>query len=101
MTDAALVRVERRGPVGVVTLDDPRRRNILTSPMVRQLGAAVDELEADPDCVRGATWLRRMQAFQAQRENAGLFSELLAVEAGRYVERIAALEQRGRTHLVC
>lgn len=71
MTDAALVRVERRGPVGVVTLDDPRRRNILTSPMVRQLGAAVDELEADPD-VRALVVTGAGPAFCAGAELATL-----------------------------
>jgi enoyl-CoA hydratase len=43
-----VVRVERRGRVGVITLDDPGHRNALSHPLSDGVVAAVDELEADP-----------------------------------------------------
>jgi len=43
-----LVRSERRdGGVAVITLDDPDRRNALSLPMVEELVAAIDDMEAD------------------------------------------------------
>lgn len=44
-----LVTVERHGGVGVLTLNAPRRRNILSAEMVADIGLALDDLEADPD----------------------------------------------------
>lgn len=43
----SLVSVERRERVAVLTLHDPARRNALTLPMVDEIAAAVDEIEAD------------------------------------------------------
>lgn len=46
----ALIRVERVGSdgrVGLVTLDAPERRNSLTLEMVREIVAALDDLDAD------------------------------------------------------
>jgi enoyl-CoA hydratase len=43
------LRVERRGPVALLTLDDPERRNALTAGLVDEIVAAVDALEADDD----------------------------------------------------
>ena len=42
----SVVRVARDGGVAVVTLDDPDRRNALTQPMVDELVAAFEDLEA-------------------------------------------------------
>ena len=42
-----LLSVERRDRVAVVTLDDPKRRNALSSGLVAELGEAFDALEAD------------------------------------------------------
>ena len=42
-----MIRVDRHDRVAVLTLDDPKRRNALSGPMVDELVAAVDELEAD------------------------------------------------------
>lgn len=47
MSADGTVRVERRGTVAVVTLDDPERRNALTPTTVTGLVAAFDRLEAD------------------------------------------------------
>jgi enoyl-CoA hydratase len=43
----AQVHVERRDRVGIITLDDERRRNALTLPLCEAVAAAVDDLEAD------------------------------------------------------
>ncbi|MDQ2635806.1 MAG: enoyl-CoA hydratase/isomerase family protein [Actinomycetota bacterium] len=43
------VRVERRGDRAVVTLDEPKRLNVLSAPLVRQLRRALQDLDADPD----------------------------------------------------
>lgn len=43
------VRVDRRGDRAVVTLDEPRRLNVLSAPLVRQLRRALTALDADPD----------------------------------------------------
>jgi 2-(1,2-epoxy-1,2-dihydrophenyl)acetyl-CoA isomerase len=45
----ARVRVERRGDRAIVTLDEPRRLNVLSAPLVRQLRRALVDLDADPD----------------------------------------------------
>jgi enoyl-CoA hydratase len=41
------VTLERQGPVALVTLRAPERRNAFTAPMVRELLAACDEIDAD------------------------------------------------------
>ncbi|WP_041302798.1 enoyl-CoA hydratase/isomerase family protein [Mycolicibacterium rhodesiae] len=43
------VRVQLRGDRAVVTLDEPKRLNVLSAPLVRQLRRALTELDADPD----------------------------------------------------
>ena len=43
----ALVLVEKRDRVAVLTLNDPDRRNSLTGPMVDEIVEAIDALEAD------------------------------------------------------
>lgn len=43
------VRVERRGDRAVVTLDEPRRLNVLSAPLVRQLRRALTDLDGDPE----------------------------------------------------
>lgn len=42
------VRIERREGVGIVVLDDPDKRNVLSAPMVQALVESFDDLEADP-----------------------------------------------------
>ena len=42
------VLVERRGAVGLVTLNRPQALNALNSLLIAELGAALDDLEADP-----------------------------------------------------
>lgn len=43
------VRVERHSDRAVVTLDEPRRLNVLSAPLVRQLRRALEELVDDND----------------------------------------------------
>jgi enoyl-CoA hydratase len=46
-TDRHLVLVERQCPVALVTLNRPEKRNALDLALVRRLGSALDELQAD------------------------------------------------------
>lgn len=48
VAEAKLVRTTVESGVGLLTLDDPNRRNILSADMVEQLLAAMDALESDP-----------------------------------------------------
>src|SRR6266403_2129461 len=47
-TEYANILVERRGPVGIVTLNRPQALNALNAALIADLGAAFDELEGDP-----------------------------------------------------
>ncbi len=42
------ILVERRGAVGIVTLNRPQALNALNAALIAELGAAFDDLEADP-----------------------------------------------------
>ncbi len=42
------ILVERRGAVGIVTLNRPQALNALNAALIAELGAAFDELESDP-----------------------------------------------------
>jgi enoyl-CoA hydratase len=41
------VILERKGAVGLITLNRPQALNALSAALIRDLGAALDELEAD------------------------------------------------------
>ena len=43
------LHIERRDRVALLTLDEPERRNALTAPLVAEIVAAMDDLDADPD----------------------------------------------------
>ena len=45
----AIVDVERRGAVGIITLNRPETRNAIDFEMAQALGAAVEAVERDPD----------------------------------------------------
>jgi enoyl-CoA hydratase len=63
------VRLERLGPVGVVTLDAPHRRNAFTVAMVEELIAVCDAIDAD--AAIGAVVLRAVgQSFCAGAHRA-------------------------------
>ncbi len=42
------LHVDRHDRVALLTLDEPERRNALTAPLVAEIVAAMDELDADP-----------------------------------------------------
>lgn len=44
---AELIKVEKKGRVGVVTLDRPKQMNALNPQLMQELGAALRELDAD------------------------------------------------------
>ncbi len=44
----ANILVERRGAVGIVTLNRPQALNALNAALIAELGAALDDLEGDP-----------------------------------------------------
>jgi enoyl-CoA hydratase len=44
----ATILVERRGAVGLVTLNRPQALNALNAALIAELGAALDDLEGDP-----------------------------------------------------
>src|SRR5262249_54886304 len=43
------IRVERRGRVGLITLDRPQAPNALNDGLVAELGPALDDLEGDAE----------------------------------------------------
>ena len=47
-TEYANILVERRGAVGIVTLNRPQALNALNAALIAELGMAFDDLEADP-----------------------------------------------------
>ncbi len=47
MSDYETILVERRGAVGIVTLNRPNALNALSAALIRDLGAAFDDLEFD------------------------------------------------------
>lgn len=72
------LRYERRGAVGLVTLDRADARNAYSEAMVRSLVAAIDAADADPE-VRCLVLTGAGRAFSAggdlkrMREKAGMF----------------------------
>ena len=42
------IRVERRGAVGLITLNRPQALNALNAALIKEVGAAFDDLEMDP-----------------------------------------------------
>src|SRR5438445_9093238 len=60
----ALVLVERRGNVGLITLNRPKVFNALSDALTKALTAALDELEAD-DAVGAMVLTGNEKAFAA------------------------------------
>jgi len=86
MSDLASVRVT--GAVAVLTLTDPDRRNVLSAAMVRAIGAAVDEAEADDDvrCLvvtgAGPAFCAGAELSTLERSAAGDFDSVREVYDG-------------------
>lgn len=51
MTDAAAIRTDRNGPILIVTIDRPDRRNAIDGPTARALHAAMDRIDQDPSII--------------------------------------------------
>src|SRR6476620_7192198 len=62
--EQALVLVERRGNVGLITLNRPKVFNALSDALTRELTAALDELEAD-DAIGALVLTGNEKAFAA------------------------------------
>jgi enoyl-CoA hydratase len=58
------ILVETRGPVGVITLNRPKALNALSSPLIKDLGDALDVFENDPG-VRAIVLTGSDKAFAA------------------------------------
>ena len=72
------VLYERRGPIGLLTLNRPDKLNAVDAKMVAALGRALDEAEAD-DRVRAVVLCGAGRAFSAgfDLDMGGRFSRLL------------------------
>ena len=60
----ANILVETRGPVGLLTLNRPKSLNALSTPLMRELGQALDSFESD-DAVRAIVLTGSDRAFAA------------------------------------
>src|SRR5437879_3710869 len=49
MPDYSLVKVDRDGPLGILTLNRPEKLNALSNPMLEEFDRALAELGADPE----------------------------------------------------
>jgi enoyl-CoA hydratase len=87
VSDDALVLCERRGAVGLVTLNRPRQLNALSDELMAALDDALTELEQD-EAVRVAVLTGGQRAFAAGADIAGM-AELGAVDMlfGKRIER--------------
>lgn len=74
------VRVERRDDRAVVTLDEPRRLNVLSAPLVRQLRRTLTALDADPD-VRSVVLTGADPGFSAGGDLTMMRSAIEALDA--------------------
>jgi enoyl-CoA hydratase len=58
------ILVEKRGPVGIVTLNRPQALNALCAALIQELGLALDDMEADP-AIRAIVLTGSEKAFAA------------------------------------
>jgi enoyl-CoA hydratase len=77
----ALVLVEKRDRVAVLTLNDPDRRNSLTFPMVEEIVTTFDELEAD-DSIGAVVVTGAGKGFCAGADLGNLAGEETSSSAG-------------------
>jgi enoyl-CoA hydratase/carnithine racemase len=87
------VRFERRGSIGVITLDRPERRNALSPDVLEQLAAAVEELDGD-DGVNCIVIAGSDEVFAAGADIKAMsersFQDVIARSTTNYWQRIAA-----------
>ena len=83
----SLVTFERRGKVAVITLNRPEARNAINPDMARAIGAAVDQLEDDPDLrvgVLAATVTEPRPVFCAGDDLRAIEGEPAMTEKGHF-----------------
>jgi enoyl-CoA hydratase/carnithine racemase len=87
------VRFERRGAIGVITLDRPERRNALSPDVLAQLAAAVEELDGD-DGINCIVIAGSDEVFAAGADIKAMsersFQDVIARSTTNYWQRIAA-----------
>jgi len=102
---SSLVRVERRGDVAVVTMDDPHEaHNTITRELGEQLFGAIAELERDRD-VKAIVIAGKPDAFLAGANLVAVRAIKLADEArllSRHAaEQFATLADKGKPTVAC
>lgn len=99
-----LVRVEDQGPVRVLTLANPARRNALSRAMIAQIQAALDAIKAEPGvrvvvitgegpALCAGHDLKEIDAARAQADRGKAFFEALMGECAAMMMSIRALPQ--------
>jgi enoyl-CoA hydratase len=85
-----LVMTEVLGPVAIITLNRPEKRNALSAELVVELGDAVEALDADQD-VRAMVLTGADPAFSAGFDLRNLGSELAETRAKRWEGEVRRL----------
>ena len=67
-----MVNYEKRGPVGVLTIDRPEARNAVNGDVARGMEAAIDELEADDEVWIGDPHRQRPGLLRRRRPEGHL-----------------------------
>jgi enoyl-CoA hydratase/carnithine racemase len=87
------VRLERRGAVGLITLDRPEKRNALSPDVLEQLAAAIEEMDGD-DTVNCVVIAGSDEVFAAGADIKAMsersFQDVIAHSTTSYWQRIAA-----------
>jgi len=94
-SDDIPVRIERRGRVGVLTLDRPDRRNALSRFALQELGRLGRELVSDPEIrviVLTGSGEKVFCAGADLKERQGFTNEDVRVQVGLYRSELSALD---------
>jgi enoyl-CoA hydratase/carnithine racemase len=89
------VRVERRGPVGILTIDRPKRLNALSRPTLRALGKHGAELVADAEVraiIVTGTGEKAFCAGADLKERRGMSTDDIRVQVGLYRTELGVLD---------
>src|SRR5205809_7740883 len=88
MTEESLVLTEARGAVLVITINRPDARNSMNRAAAEAMGAALDQLDADPNLAVGVI-TGAGKGFSAGMDLKGFASGEFPVAGGRGVGGIA------------
>lgn len=94
--DKSPVKIERRGPVGVMTIDRADRRNALSRDTLLALGRLGRELVADPDVRAIVVTGAGDKAFCAGadlKERQGMSTDDVRVQVGLYRSELGVLDR--------